>query len=379
MKYNRICAILFALLLMIMAASFSTSTITADANEIKYTAKAVCLMDNCSGEIAFEKDGKSRLPIASMTKIMTLNVIFDEIDNGNLKIDDKIMVSKNAMGMGGSQVFLESGAEYLAKDLIKSIVIASANDSCVAIAEHIAGSEEGFTDLMNEKATKLNMLDTNFANVTGLPSINGYSSAIDMCIAMRELITHKEYFEFSRIWTDEISHPQGRITEISNTNKLLRRNIGVDAGKTGFTLEALHCITATSVKGNQRYIACVIGADSSLSRFDQCENLLKSGFANYESVALLDTNTPVEKECKVNRGVSDFVKATPKENYYSFTKRKVAPSEIVEITFNENVKAPLKKGDEIGVAKIYKNGNLVKEIPLLSFEDVNRRSIFGIF
>lgn len=343
-----------------------------------YTAKAVCLIDAKSGEIAFSKNEEERLPVASMTKIMTLLVIFDEINAGKLNYDDIVVPSKNAQSMGGSQVFLEAGAEYKVKDLITSIAVASANDACVALAEHIEGSADGFTDLMNERAKSLGMTNTHFANCTGLPAPDGYSSAKDMCVAFSELIKNEDYFDFSKIWMTDISHPNDRITSISNTNKLLRRGIGVDAGKTGYTVEAQHCITATAKKGEDRYIACVIGASASKARFDECEKLLNYGFANFESRAILSENTEIGETCPVLRGKAETVGAVPERSYYAFTKKREPAKEEIKFYFNE-VKAPVKQGDIIGEAVIYKDGVEVDRINLLAATDVERKGFFGIF
>lgn len=398
MRVNKICVLMlaFALVLLTMFASYGTVlakeqeytptaitkeqeyTQTSTAKEGGYTAKAVCLMDAKSGEVAFAMNEEKRLPVASMTKIMTLLVIFDEIEKGNLSYDDVIVPSQNAQGMGGSQVFLEAGGQYKVKDLMVAIAVASANDACVALAEHIVGSSDGFTDLMNERANGLGMKDTHFANCTGLPAPDGYSSAKDMCVAMRELLKNEQYFEFAKIWMTDIVHPKDRITSISNTNKLLKRGIGVDAGKTGFTAEAMHCITASAKKGEERYIACVIGASASKTRFDECEKLLNYGFTNFESRAILEENSQITETCPVLRGKEEMVAVYPERSYYAFTKKRTPPREEIKYYFDE-VKAPLNKGDKVGEAVIYKDGVEVDRINLLAAKDVERKGFFGIF
>ncbi|MBR2160285.1 MAG: D-alanyl-D-alanine carboxypeptidase [Clostridia bacterium] len=387
MKVNKICVFIlaFALVLLTMFASYGTAFAkeqdymqTSTAKNEEYTAKAVCLIDAKSGEVAFAMNEEKRLPVASMTKIMTLLVIFDEINKGTLNFEDTVVPSINAQNMGGSQVFLEAGGEYKVKDLMTAIAVASANDACVALAEHIAGSSDGFTDLMNERANGLGMTNTHFANCTGLPAPDGYSSAKDMCIAMRELIKNEQYFELAKIWMTDIVHPKDRITSISNTNKLLKRGIGVDVGKTGFTAEAMHCITASAKKGEERYIACVIGASASKTRFDECEKLLNYGFANFESRAILSANAEISETCPVLRGKIENVSVYPERSYYAFTKKRTPPKEEIKYYFNE-VKAPVKKGDKVGEAVIYKDGVEVDRINLLATTDVDRKGFFGIF
>ena len=370
-----IIAIMFAFVLLL---TYAVGVRPAFADELDSNAKAMCLIDARSGEVAFEKNGDKKLPVASMTKIMTLCVIFDEIESGRLSLDTEIIASDNAQHMGGSQVFIESGGRYKTENLVKAIIICSANDACVALAEHIAGSEAGFVSMMNKKAEALGMTNTNFINCTGLPCVNAYSSAKDMCACMRELIRHEKYFEYAKIWMEDFVHDGGRITSISNTNKLLRRNIGVDAGKTGYTSEAMHCITATAKKDDARFIACVVGAPSSKERFDAAEKMLKYGFANFDSVALLKKGEKVETPAAIKRGTANEVYGVPERDYYAFTKKRVAPDEYVEITYTKTA-APIKAGEEIGYATVYKNGKECDRIALLAEKNVERRGLFRIF
>ncbi len=372
---KKILTVMFAILLSLVPC---LGVNLAYAEEITGSAKGMCLMDYESGTVVFDKNADEKLPVASMTKIMTLCVIFDEINCGELALDEKIVASEKAQGMGGSQVFIECGGEYEVEELVKAIIVCSANDACVALAERIAGSESGFVTLMNKKAESLNMTNTHFANCTGLPCVNGYSTARDMCLAMRELAKNEKYFEYAKIWTEDFLHPKGRVTGMTNTNKLLRRNIGVDAGKTGYTSEAMHCMTATGKKGDMRLIACVIGASSSKERFDLVEKLLKYGYGEYESVALLKKGEAVETPLDVKRGKEKTLYGIATENYYAFTKKRVTPDETVEITYTKK-NAPIAKGEEIGYATVYKNGEEVKRIPIVAENEVKRRGLFDIF
>lgn len=372
---KKLLAIMFALFL---AAVPCLSIKLVMASEVSGNAKAMCLMDFSSGEIVYEKDGDERLPVASMTKMMTLCVIFDEINEERLSLSEKIIASDNAQGMGGSQVFIESGGEYMVEELVKAIIICSANDACVALAERIAGSESGFVSLMNEKAKSLSMTNTHFANCTGLPCVNGYSSAKDMCLVMRELAKNEKYFEYAKIWMEDFVHPKGRITSISNTNKLLKRNIGVDAGKTGYTSEAMHCMTATGKREDTRLIACVIGATTSKERFDLTEDLLSYGFQNYESVAIVKSGEKVDVPLKVKNGKEELLNGIATESYYAFTKKRIQPNENVEITYTKT-KAPIKEGEEIGYASVYKDGVEVKRIAIVAEKEVKRKGLFDIF
>lgn len=361
---------------IVLALASQNSYVAKADNIVDAKTKSACLMDFNSGEVVYNINGDTRRPIASMTKIMTLNLIFDEIASGRLNYDDLLTVSQRASGMGGSQVFLDDGGKYHVKDLIKSIVVSSANDASVVFAEHIGGSVEGFVDLMNDKAKVLGMTNTNFANPTGLPNVNGYSCAIDVAKMTRELLSHSDYFNFSKIWMDEIVHNDGRVTSMSNTNKLLRRNIGVDGGKTGFTAEAMHCISATAKKDSLRLISVVVGACDSKTRFDDCAKMLEYGFGNYQNVALLQKDKPILEQATVLRGKVKSVQAVAEEDYFAFTKKRVVPTENVEIVFDEKLKAPIKKGDVIGEAIVFKDGVETARVKLLANEDVDRRGLF---
>ena len=214
-------------------------------------SKSAYLYDfNTKTEIYAHNENK-RLPIASMTKIMLLDLVYENLDNGNISLDEEVTVSENASKMGGSQVFLESGFNYKIGDLIKSITVASANDASVAMAERLYGSEEECVIKMNEKANSLGLKNTQFVNCTGLPKPMQYSSAKDITLIFADLITHKTYFDYSKIWMDKIEHSKNH-TEISNTNKLVRFYDGCDGGKTGFTNEAGFCLTATAKRGNKK-------------------------------------------------------------------------------------------------------------------------------
>ena len=231
----------------------------AYAVELEIKSKEAVLVSADSGEVLFEHNADEKRPIASMVKIMTLLLCFENADSGKFSFDDMITVSQRAASMGGSQAFLDAGSAYMAEDLVKSIVIASANDSCVAMAEHIGGSVEGFVNLMNKRADELGMQDTVFVNCTGLPAAGQFSTAKDVSKMFRELIGHKKYFEYSGVWMEDFQHPGGRVTGLTNTNKLIRQYNGCDGGKTGYTSEAMHCLAATAKRGDMRLISVVVG------------------------------------------------------------------------------------------------------------------------
>ena len=233
---------------------------SAAGAEINVAARAAMLLDCDSGSVVYAQNETLRTPIASMVKIMTLDIAFDELEAGRLDCSEMISVSENASGMGGSQAFLRAYGKYDAGELLRSIVVASANDSCVAIAERIAGTVDAFVARMNDKAKALGMSDTAFVNCTGLPAEGQYSCAKDVAVMSRELFSHRKFFEYAGTWMYDFRHPDGATTLLTNTNKLIKSYTGCDGGKTGFTGEAMSCLSATAKRGNTRLISIVLGA-----------------------------------------------------------------------------------------------------------------------
>ncbi|MDE7440068.1 MAG: D-alanyl-D-alanine carboxypeptidase [Clostridia bacterium] len=337
--------------------------------------KSAYLMDYNSGECIYKQNECERLPIASMCKVMTLTLVMDAVDSGKLALEDMITVSDNASGMGGSQVFLASGCQYSVDQLIKSIIVCSANDSCVALSETVAGSEDSFVAEMNKKAVELGCNDTLFANCTGLPKPTQYSCAKDVALMFRNLLKYENYFNYSKIWLEDFVHPDDRVTSMTNTNKLLRKYKLCDGGKTGFTNEAGFCFTATAKKDNLRLISAVLGADSSDHRFDSTVNMFNYGFANFRNKIILDKDMPLNDEFAVSGGKKQSFAVCPEKNCYVFTEMNKEP-EISYNVISHPVKAPIVKGQNVGTIEIYKDGVLYETVSAVSAEDVKKAS-FG--
>lgn len=344
-------------------------------SEVSLTAKAGVLVDYASGEVLLEHNADDQLPIASMVKLMTLLLSFEEIDSGNMTYDTMITTTENASGMGGSQVFIDPYVSYSARQLIQSVIMASANDASVALAEHISGSEESFVKKMNARASELGMTNTLYANCTGLPEPNQYSSAKDCAIVLKELMKHEGYFKYSTVWMDELTHPSGRKTELVNTNKLIRYYKGCDAGKTGSTSEAGYCLTASCRREDMRLIAVIIGAKDGTARFNETAKLFTYGFANFENKTIVDgnvalSNLEVRKSKVTNADLyaeRSFVGLCKKGEKANFETNLVLPEKLV---------APIKAGDEVGKVIVSKNGAVVDEISLIVKEDIPRLSYF---
>lgn len=350
---------------------------TLASEVMPHKCKAEILLDASSGTVINSYNDKERLPIASMCKIMTLLLCFEAEKQGELSFDEKIVISESSAGMGGSQVYLEANAEYKVCDLIKSIIIASANDSCVALAERLCGTESAFVDKMNEKAKELSMNDTIFVNCTGLPQSGQYSCANDVSVMFRELIKFDKYFDYSQIWMDEVSHPKGRKTEISNTNKLIRFYDGCDSGKTGYTGEAGHCLAASAKRNGMRVICVVICAPDSKTRFSQVSALFNYAFSNYESKCLIDDKTPLDISVSVDGGKKNNVSVIAEKPFYIFSKKNEKRSfEMNFIPSNAKTKAPINKGIILGTLSIYENGIEIGKVNVIASEDVEKKSFF---
>lgn len=350
----------------------------APAAEITTSAKSAYLVDAATGSVIYASGETNKQPIASMTKIMTLLLTLEEVDSGNMTLEDGVVVSHTASSMGGSQVFLEENATYTLGDLIKTVVVASANDSSVALAEHIAGSVESFVARMNERAKQLKMTDTSFVNCTGLPAPSHYSSAKDVSVMLRQLMRHKDYFKFTKIWTEDFMHPSGRKTNITNTNKLSRFYEGCDAGKTGYTSEAGHCLAASAKRGETRLVSVVVGEPDSKTRFADTMKMLNYGFANYESREVLKCE-PLDVGVKVVRGKADNVQVCPVESYFEFCRKNSKQSEITfEYRPIEKLKAPVRQGDDAGTIIVFKNGVAECEIKLVAACDVEKANFIDM-
>lgn len=321
-----------------------------DINKINSCCKAYYLVDYGSGEILLQNKENERLKIASMVKIMSSLLVLDEIRNGRLSFDDEVTISENASRTGGSEIFLDKGSKHKVKDLLKSVLVASANDSTVALSEKVAGSEQNFVVKMNEKAKKLGMNDTLFENATGLPTVNQYSTAKDVSIMFRELLKYKEVFEFGKIWTEDYIHPSGRATTMTNTNKLIRYYDGCDMGKTGYTSEAKHCLSATATRDGLRVVAVVIGANSSKERFYCTSSLLNYAFENYENKVVVNKGAVIGK-ANVKGGKRKTIDLLVDEDVRIFVKKGEKPEFSTKI-LDTIIKSPIEKGDKVAKMEV---------------------------
>lgn len=344
---------------------------------LETSALSSVLIDADTGTILSDEDKDKELPMASMTKMMTLLILMERIDSGKISLNDMVPISKNSASMGGSQVYLEEGTIYKLDTLLKSVAIASANDSAVAIAEYIAGSTNEFVKLMNKKASELGLKHTAFKNVHGLDEEGHYSSAYDMAMIGRELIKHDKILEYSKIYEDYVEHPNGTNTWIVNTNKLINYYEGVDGLKTGFTNNSGYCITVTAKRGDMRLIAVVMGEENNKIRNQDIISLLNYGFSNYKIETIIKDEDELG-ELNIKFGNKEKVKLKLLDPAVDLVNIQEENNYYYEVS-TEEVKAPIKVGDIVGKVIVYSNGNKITEYDLTVDEDIRKANFFELY
>ncbi|MBQ3134780.1 MAG: D-alanyl-D-alanine carboxypeptidase [Oscillospiraceae bacterium] len=341
----------------------------------KIDAPAALLMEKDSGKVLHETNSHDRRPPASVTKVMTLLLIMEALSSGQLTPDTPISVSATAAGMGGSQVYLAEGEQMSVHEMLKSIAVSSANDACVAMAEHLAGSEEHFVEQMNARAAQLGMTDTHFVNCTGLPADDHYSSAHDIALMSRRLILdHPDIRTYTTIWMDSI---RDGAFGLSNTNRLIRFYPGATGLKTGFTDTALYCLSATAERDGMELIAVVLGAPTSEARFETAKSLLDYGFANF---ALTDVypDAPLPP-IPVLLGQSDYVQPQLERSCRLLLPRSSTGNVTTELTLAQDVQAPVELGQRLGTMQVLVDGVLQETIPIVASSAVERHSFPNLF
>ena len=371
--------VLAVALFCVCAAVSAVFVPTARAEGFSAEGRSAYLVDAATFTPLYAKNENERLPIASMVKIMTVLLTLEAVDRGELSLDEKVPVSENAASMGGSQVFLDAGTEHRAGDLLKSVIVASANDSCVALAERVSGSVEGFVSDMNARAAELGMKDTRFANCTGLPAAESFSTAHDVALMFLEVIRHPVYFEDAGVWLEDYVHPDGRTTVMTNTNKLVKFYNGCDGGKTGFTSEAKFCLAATAERDGMRVIAVVAGVDSSKSRFNAVSSMFNHAFGSFKAEKLLGAGELAAQRVKVAGGKERSVGVTVNEDIVRLAPRSDKAAAELRLELPDKVKAPVRKGDVVGKGYVVVDGTAVREFDLVAAEDVARASIWDLF
>ena len=341
-------------------------------------AASVLLMDAGTGTVILEKNADEKRPVASVTKLMTILLVLEALDDGKITLEQEVTVSKAAAGMGGSQALLDAGGIYPLSELLKSLIIASANDSAVALAELLMGSEENFAAAMNRRAQELGLNDTHYVNASGLPAEGQYTTARDVAELSREVLKHPTYFEYSGIWMDEIVHKGGRVTQLVNTNRLIRFYEGADGVKTGSTNEAKYCVSATAKRGDERFLAVVLGAPTGAKRFDLAGKLLNYAFENYYTKTFLVKGQVIDKQIPVSGALSRSISASALCDLSVLVKRGEEKNWTMEFNLPKCVRAPQRKGEVIGQAIALRCGERVTDVPIVLCEEIPKLGIPAI-
>lgn len=332
------------------------------------------LIEQSTGTLLFNKNAHEPLPPASMTKIMTLLLIMESIEKGSLSLDEMVRISERASSMGGSQVFLSEGEEMSVDDLIKAIAIASGNDASVALAERIAGSEEQFVDLMNEKVADLGLENTQFKNASGLPAEGQYSTAYDMAMMSKELLRYEDITTYTSIYEDYLRKGEKNEFWLVNTNKLVRFYPGADGLKTGFTHEAKYCLSATAKRDNMRVIAVVMGAENVKKRNQSISEMFDYAYNQYATTHILNKGDPVTSLSLINAKQGEFDVVTSESIHTLHEKREMDQDYDLSISIDEDLMLPIQKGTEIGTLTVTKNEETIQTSPLTVAEDIEKAS-----
>lgn len=352
-----------------------SSYVSAEDPLPELKAKSLILMEAGTGQILYEKNPDERLPIASVTKVMTMLLTMEAIDSGKISENDTVTASERAKSMGGSTMFLETGEQISVHDILKGIAVASANDGAVAIAEHLAGSETAFVEEMNKRAAELQMENTHFVNTNGLDDDNHYSSARDVAIMSRELLLHPKIFEYTTIWMDTLR--DGKF-QLANTNKLIRFYRGANGLKTGSTSKALCCLSATAERDGMQLVAAVLGAPTSKDRFAAASGLLDYGFANYKTEKAVTAGESLES-VPVEKGVKPSVSVAAKKDSVILLSKKDAGEIEKKLSLPETAAAPIIADSPAGTLEIYLDGKLYETVELVYEEDVPKKSFVAFW
>ena len=394
MKLRKMLCLALALMLLVPAAGNAELTLTTPAPTpapaappalsaaplletppIELPCAAAILVEPQSGQVLFAQNADTPRPVASVTKVMTILLALEALSQGRVSLEDEFSISQAAAGMGGSQVLLDVGEVQPFSVLLKSAIVGSANDASVAIAEALYGSESVFVERMNERARELGLTDTHFVNCTGLPAEGQQTTARDVAVMTMAMLSYPTYFDFSTVWLDEVDHGDGRITQLTNTNKLIRLYDGCDGGKTGSTNEAGYCISATAERGGMRLIAVVLGADTGSERFDIASEMLDYGFAHYRLYPVAQEGTKVRGELPVTGGDSAGVPLVLGGALTLLIQKGEEQGIQLVPDLPESVEAPVAAGQEVGGVEVVVDGRSVARIPVLAAREVTAKGL----
>ncbi len=338
-------------------------SLDATAN-LNLPVRAALLMSEDTGEVLYKQNSEEKMPIASITKIMTMLLVFEEIDKGNIKLTDLVKVSEHAASMGGSQIWLDPSESFTVDEMLLAVSVSSANDAAVALAEHVAGSEPVFVEMMNRRAKEIGMENSSFANACGLDAEGLYSTAYDVALLSREIMTHEELVKYTTVWTDSLRNGQ---TMLVNTNKLLNSYAGITGLKTGTTSGAGICISATAERDGMSMIAVVLGASNSSDRFDAARTLLDFGFANFQ-LANIPDSSEFTTELPLKKGLEQAVTLEYMLPEKLLLQKNQQSELTAELTLPESIVAPVSKGDVVGNITLYSGESSIESYDIIASE-----------
>ena len=364
------------LVLFFVSLLFIPNVKALESSELAKSSKSAILLEPTTGEIIYEKNSYEKLPPASMTKIMSMLLIMESIENGIINWNDTITVSSNASSMGGSQILLETGEKMSVEDLFKGVAIASGNDAVVALSEAIAGTEEMFVKMMNNKVKELGLKNTNFKNPHGLDAANHYSTAYDMAMIAKELLKYEKVLEYTSVYETYLRENLPTKIWLVNTNKLVRFYEGLDGLKTGYTSGAGYCLTFTAKKNNMRLLGVVMGEPESTTRNSEVKEMLDYGFAQYEVETMLSTKSVLDTK-EVDKGKKRYVDLVPTENINFLNKKANGKRNASYEVKIGKLKAPLKVGDKVGTL-IIKENNKTRNIDITVSENIEKANIIEL-
>ncbi|MEG6616291.1 D-alanyl-D-alanine carboxypeptidase family protein [Peptococcaceae bacterium 1198_IL3148] len=341
---------------------------------LETTAESAILLDYHTGQVMFSKNPDKKLPMASVTKLMTMLLACEAHSKGQVNLSDMVTTSEHAYSMGGSQIYLEPGEELTFEEMMISIATGSANDASVAVAEHLAGSEEAFVQMMNDKAKELGLNNTHFSNPTGLPAENHYTCASDMAVILREALNYPLFRKVSNIYEYDL---RGGEFKLWNTNKLLKWYRGCDAGKTGWTNEAKYCLAASAERDDLRLISVVLGCPEPKSHFRETMKIFNYGFARYQSVVLAKEAQKI-KTLPVSKGMVDTIEVVTAEQVSVVVPRGGDKGIKGEVKLPDYLSAPIQKGQVVGSYTVTKDGQQLSQVDLVATADVAKASPFQL-
>ncbi|MBZ2173773.1 D-alanyl-D-alanine carboxypeptidase [Schnuerera sp. xch1] len=367
-------------IILLIIISFSIPVNSFAEGQLNIDAKSAILVDYYTGEVIYEQNSDEALPPASITKIMTLLLGMEALESGKISLSDEVRISARAASMGGSQLWLEEGEMQTVENLFKAITIRSANDASVALAEHIAGSEEVFVKMMNEKAKELGMTNTNFMNASGLPHEKHYTSAYDVALMSIELLKHKNIHELLTTYMDEmlVGKKKDKVQSLVNTNRLIKEYNGTTGIKTGSTNEAGFCLSASAKRDNLQLISVVLGSETSKIRFEESMKLLDYGFANYDSIAIGRKGDVIDRVL-VYKGDAQYTEAVLERDSFLLLPKGSTGNVTKEIVLPDFIESPIEEGEEIGQLIIKVDGKEMDRVKLVSIKRVGKATLKEMF